>query len=118
MLLISIPVHKLQHIHPTIEDGTPHAVEINGKKTLTMKSILDALIQDPATVSQDAGDHYGHRTNDQLEYAMPLTTAYALDPHNGPRIYSFNAADPAKLKAYEDARDALFIKIKKHLKSK
>jgi len=46
------------------------------------------------------------------EYVLDMDKDYALDPYNGPRIYSFNAADPEKFKEYEIARDQLFAKIR------
>lgn len=53
----------------------------------------------------------------QDEFVLPLTPEYALDPQNGPRIYSFNAADPEKYKLYEEYRDQLFAKIQGDIKT-
>jgi len=119
MLLISIAEKDLHRLHPTIEDGTLAPVEIEGKKTSDMKLILNTLITNPTLIQQHGHPHYGshHRTNDELEYAMPLTTAYALNPHGGLHIYEFNAALPEKYQAYLQARDSLFAKIRKALKS-
>ena len=54
---------------------------------------------------------------DDYEFVLPLTADYALDPYKGPRIYSFNAADPVKYKAYEQYRDTLFAKIARDIQT-
>lgn len=125
MLLISVPPHKLHFVNPTIVDGSLQPVEINHTLIADTRLIIDTLINKPQqftgkTCNYDAVNlniYNGNRDSDAIEYAMPLTTEYALDPRNGPRIYSFNAADQDKLKAYEAARDALFAKIKHDLET-
>lgn len=110
LLLISVPADKLNFVRPVIDGGPPRTVPIEQadgtEYTDDTKLILDTLIAAPHKIPD----------SDDIEYTMPLTTEYALDPHNGPRVYSFNAADPVKLKAYEQARDTLFAKIKKDTK--
>lgn len=115
IFLISIPSNKISNVHVTIQKGAPASVAINGKETTDTKIIYDALLDNPASIiQQDPG--YVSRNADTIEFAMPLTTAYALDPYHGPRIYSFNATDPEKLKAYTQKRDELFAKIKKDIR--
>lgn len=72
-----------------------------GEQTLETKKILAEL---KAGILPGGGD--------TIEYVLPLTKEYALDPEKGPRIYAMNACDPAKYKEYTDFRDQLFAKIK------
>ena len=45
-------------------------------------------------------------------YAMMPITKKTLDPETGPRVYSFNTADPDVMANYEKIRRELFDKIK------
>ena len=88
------PVHKYAN--------NPKPVTLSsGEKTLEPKKILAEL---KAGILPEGGD--------TIEYVLPLTKEYALDPEKGPRIYAMNACDPAKYKEYTDFRDQLFAKIK------
>lgn len=102
IMLIAVPVDKLSYVRPVHPGGHPRTVEINGIKTSDTKTILDVLIRDPNIINKP----------DKIEFALPLTTEYALDPKHGPRAYSFNVADTEKMKVYLDARDRLFTQIK------
>jgi len=100
LLAISIPEAELYRIKSPDLKGS---IIIPGswfpwKKSTTLTEIEHAV------KSKKIRDHY--------EFVLPLTQDYALDPYNGPRIYSFNAADPEKFKEYEIARDQLFAKIR------
>ena len=105
LMLISIPADKLHLVRPVHPGGDPRTVTINGRGTSDTKTILDTLISSPKAITD----------SDDIEYTMPLTTKYVLDPHSGPRVYSFNAADPIKMQAYETLRDELFAKIKQDM---
>lgn len=72
-----------------------------GESTLDTKRILSEL---KAGKLPNGGD--------SIEYILPLDKDYALNPKEGPRIYSLNACDPVKYKEYIDYRDQLFAKIK------
>jgi len=48
---------------------------------------------------------------DHLEYVLPITKDYVLNPKKGPRIYSFNGADSVKYKEFQDFGAQLFAKI-------
>jgi len=100
MFLISIPPDKLYNVHNTVEKGEASSVMINGKETFDTKTIYDALLDNPQSIKQVTGETFGMdlpsqriRNADTLEFAIPLTIKYALDPYSGPRIYSFNATD-------------------------
>lgn len=105
-MLLSIPGDKLHYVKPA-ESITGKTVvlpvTIGTQTTTDTKTIIDALIKNPQDIIG----------LDPLIYVLPLTTEFALDPKKGLHVYSFNAADPKKLKEYEQARDTLFEKIKK-----
>jgi len=50
--------------------------------------------------------------SDRIEFVLPLTKDYALDPHKGLVVHSFRATDPIAWKEYETARDQLSAKIR------
>lgn len=74
-------------------------IEIGNENTSAAKRIIEGI----KTNSLKDSDH--------LQYVLPLTKDYALNPQVGPRIYSFNATDPVKRKEFEDFGAALFAKI-------
>jgi len=109
MLLISLSEDQLKKcvkaVEPcgwenqkvTIQDETGKS-----KTTEDIKEILDTLRNNPEKIQENTNF---------LQYCMMLTHDCALDPHNGPRIYSFNAPDQKKFAEYKKTRDELFAKI-------
>lgn len=77
----------------------------NGQKTTSAKEIIHALKENRLA---DA---------DGVQYVLPLTKEYALNPKEGLKIYSFNAVDPVAYKKFQDFGDQLFANIAKDLKA-
>lgn len=104
LLQISIPADKMSYIKTIDGSGDPRISKtIDGRILHSAKEEIDLALKSPEALAGGSN---------LLEYALPLTTEYSLNPHHGPRIYQFNMANPAKLKEYEQKRDALFAKIK------
>jgi len=91
---------------------------INDKKTFKTKKVLDALKKNGNNIEIEY-THNGHHwkkagekyQSDQIEYCLLLTHDIALDPHNGPRIYSFNTPREKEFKKYEKLRDEIFSEL-------
>lgn len=107
LLMVSVPADKVSQIKPVISSSSIRQIKIGEDATSDTNKILEALLHKPESLE----------TTDSIEYAMPLTTEYALNPKKGPRFYSFNAADPEKLKEYTKKRDELFHKIWRDVES-
>lgn len=106
LLMISVDKKNVDHIY----SSGPHAnqraaININnGQSTAEIKKIIQSVETKQIT-------EFDHPIA-----VLPLTKDYALDPQKGPRIYSFNATDPAKRQEFEDFGTKLFAKIEADLK--
>ena len=102
MLLISLTPEQIKKCVIVANDlGHQEPIVVDGKRTDDVKLIIDALKSDPKRLEN----------SDYVQYCMMLTHDCALDPHNGPRIYSFNAANQEKFKQYTQLRDDIFNRI-------
>ncbi len=121
LLLISIPAEEMHRVR-IVSPGSGELREVpttDGSSINDAKAAIDTLLTDTSRFAKPHHDFPSYmKGSDYLVYTLPLTTDYALDPHKGPRIHEFNAADQTKFKAYTVARDALFAKIKKEIESK
>lgn len=116
ILLISIPNNKINFVKPVLPGGSDAQVSINNKLSSNSQEILDALMQNPRSV-EITNNPVDKKTSDYLEWALPLTTEYALDPFKGPKFYSFYIMNEANKKEYEKLKQELFYKIKKEIMS-
>jgi len=106
LLMICIDEKNINRVY-SAGDWADEKVPItlsNGQSTTEVKKIIDDL-------------RTGKLTDfDHLQCVLPLTKDYALDPKKSPRIYSFNATDPAKQKEFEAFGTQLFAKIAADIK--
>ncbi len=118
LLLISIPADKMglvRVVWPGIGQLRDVTL-IDGTSISDAQRVIDTMIANPALFAKPFPEFPAYvKISDFLVYTLPLTIEYALDPHNGPRIYQFNAADKEKLKKYIAARDALCAQIKQDI---
>jgi hypothetical protein len=118
LLLISIPAQEMHRVN-IVWPGAGELRQVpmaDGNFIDDAKKAIDTLLVDASSFAKPHPELPAYlKGSDFLVYTLPLTTDYALDPHTGPRIYEFNAADSEKLKKYMAARDALFAHIKQDL---
>ncbi len=107
MLLIAIPQDILKDcVYSCRSGGGKQGVYIHEVgETDDINSIMNALRTDAKKVNN----------SDQVEFSMPMTWDFTLNPNNGIKIFSFNAADQKKLAAFNKKSDALFKKIKQDI---
>lgn len=104
MLLISFTPEQLKKCVYVAEPGGSKAmIKVYGEKTDDVTTIVDALKQHASALEN----------SDEIEYCMTLTQDCALDPQNGPRIFSFNTADSEIMQQYATVRDNIFAELKK-----
>lgn len=75
--------------------------------TNNTKQIIDALTEKNSTRMVD---------DNMIQYCLLLTQDCALDPHNGPRIYTFHAANRKKFARYKKLKADIFGKIKNDMR--
>ena len=74
---------------------------------LRIAKIIDALRLNSAVL----------KDSDYIEFAMRLTSVYALNHKSGLRIYRFNVANQVKMQKYRRLRDSIFARIEADLKT-
>lgn len=110
LLLLSIEPKDLSNIYPAQAGSMGldlKAILVDNTYTLDSKTIIDALRLNSIALYD----------SDYIEFAMQLTNKYALNPKSGLRIYSFNAANQAKMLEYRMLRNSLFARIEADLKT-
>jgi len=107
MLLLSFTPEQLKKcVIPAGSNGQRFAVTLaDGTRTFDTKKILDALKK----------EKHGVENSNNIFFCTILTHDCALDPINGPRIYSFNAPDKKKFKKYEQLRDEIFKELEQDM---
>lgn len=90
-----LPVH--------CKSGQRKAIIVQGQETYDPKKIVQALKINPCAV----------KNCNKVKYGLILTHDCALAPNNGPKIYSFHAADEKLFKKYKKLKEKIFEAIAK-----
>lgn len=107
LLLSFTPKQMSECVIPADVGGNRLSVTMSyWRTTYNTKKILDELKKDSNVINN---------SNDVM-FCTILTHDCALDPINGPRIYSFNAPDNKKFKEYEKLRDEIFEELTQEIK--
>jgi len=112
LLLISCTSEQVEKaVIPSDYFGKRIDLEITGRwfsnTTHNAKQIIDSLTERANTRMVD---------DNMIQYCLLLTQDCALDPHNGPRIYTFHAANEKKFAQYKKLKDEIFSQIAADMK--
>lgn len=110
MLMLSINDKNLQYVHSVGNASEIQPVYIDGQKVTDIHQIMKSYKENPSKLKGNP-DRLGHlQPADSLQFGLILNK-HTLNHKTGPRIYSFNAADPKLYQEYCAKRDELFAKI-------
>lgn len=119
MLLLSFsPEQMKKTVISANWNGNIKPVYINGSSCKDTKKIIDVLESKDDNLYVSTDLFCQSSDSDGLEFCCLLTRDCALDPQNGPRIYSFNTPKKKKYEEYEKLRDEIFGKLESDMRKK